>query len=203
MRLAVAVTGPYGTNRLGASPPEADATTALGLVSALADAMDIPVERVPATPPGYHPTRTAALVVDGRVVGHAGELHPDVVEQFELTGRVAVVELDLDPLVGTTPPRQMDPVSTYPHVDFDLSFEVAQEASAAQLLTATMGASELVEQARVFDDYRDADRGLRAVALRYRLRATDRTLEAEDIAGERTRMIEQAAALGATLRGSE
>jgi phenylalanyl-tRNA synthetase beta chain len=203
VRLAIAITGPYGTRRLGTSAPEADATTALGIAAALGDAMDVAIERVPAAPAGYHPTRTAALMLAGRVIGHAGELHPDVADQFELAGRVAVIELDLDPLVAVTTPRQMDSVSTYPHVDFDLSFEVAHNASAAELLTATTGASDLVEQARVFDDYRDADRGLRSIALRYRLRATDRTLEADEIATERTHMIERAAALGATLRGSE
>ena len=203
IRLAIAISGPYGTRRLGDAVPDADATTALGIVAALSDAMDVAIERTHAAPRGYHPTRTAALTIDGRVIGHAGELHPDVADEFELAGRVAVLEMDLDPLVAITTPRQMDPVSTYPHVDFDLSFEVPHEMSAAKLLTVTMTASDLVEQARVFDDYRDAERGLRSIALRYRLRAADRTLEADEIAAERTRMIEQAAAFGATLRGSE
>jgi phenylalanyl-tRNA synthetase beta chain len=137
------------------------------------------------------------------VIGEAGELHPDVAEQFELGGRVAILEIDLDPLVAIRPAKQMDVVSTFPHVDFDLSFEVGIHASAAELLAATEAASDLVERARVFDDYRDDGGGLRAVGLRYRLRAADRTLDADEIAAERTRMIQRAATLGATLRGVE
>lgn len=203
VRLAVAVTGPYGPRTLSETPPDADATTAFGIVASLSEALNVPVARQPAAPQGYHPTRTAALTVHGQTVGYAGELHPRVAEQYELGGRVAVLEVDLDPFVGQADAHQLMPVSSFPHVDFDLSFEVAPDASAAALVAATRAVSELVERVVVFDDYRDPEGELRAVALRYRLRADDRTLDAEEIAGERARMIEQAAALGATLRGAE
>jgi phenylalanyl-tRNA synthetase beta chain len=203
VRLAIAVTGPFGQRGLAETPPEADATTAFGIVAAIADAMDVAIERTPAAPPGFHPTRSAELMLDGEPIGVAGELHPDVAEQLEIAGRVAIAELDLDPLVASRPSRQMELVSTFPHVDFDLSFEVEIEASAATLLAGTRAASDLVERVTVFDDYRDLERGLRAVGLRYRLRAPDRTLDADEIAAERSRMIERAAVLGATLRGGE
>jgi phenylalanyl-tRNA synthetase beta chain len=97
----------------------------------------------------------------------------------------------------------MTVVSNYPHVDFDLSFEVAHDTAAAELVAATEQASGLIEQVSVFDDYRDAERGLRAVALRYRLRAPDRTLDAEEIATVRAQLIDEATRHGATLRGAE
>jgi phenylalanyl-tRNA synthetase beta chain len=77
------------------------------------------------------------------------------------------------------------------------------ELAAGTLADATRAVSKLVEQVKIFDDYRDAAAGLRAVAIRYRLRAPDRTLTADEIGDERARMIEQAAALGARLRGAE
>ena len=52
----------------------------------------------------------------------------------------------------------------------------------------------------IFDDYRN-DQGERAVAIRYRLRAFDRTLDADEIASERQKMIEAAEAAGVSLRG--
>jgi len=201
VRLAVAVAGPFGPIGIGETPTEADATSALAIVAAIAKTMEVAIVRRPAAPVGFHPTRTAELLVDAEVIGVAGELHPDVAEQFELDTRVAILEIDLDPLVAIRPARQMDAVSNFPHVDFDLSFEVGLDASAAELLEATRAASELVERATVFDDYRDPNGDLRAVGLRYRLRAPDRTLDADEIAAQRAGMIEQAAALGATLRG--
>ncbi len=200
MRLAVAVAGPFGLDGLDARAASADAATSLGLVHALADGMGVRIERTAAEKAGFHPTRCAQLSVAGRVIGHAGELHPDIVEMFEMDGRIAIVELDLDALVAPQPSVQMAPVSTYPHVDFDLSFEVELAANAADLVAATTAVSPLIESATVFDDYRSVS-GERAVAIRYRLRATDRTLDADEIGAEREKMIAVAAGLGARLRG--
>ncbi len=200
VRLAIAVSGPFGARSLNTSTPDADATTTLAVVRALGEALGVEIERTPGARAGFHPTRTATLTLNGVVIGHAGELHPDVCDSFELGGRVGVAELDLGPLVAKIPSPQMVKVSTYPHVDFDLSFEVDLAATAVDLVRATRSASDLVESARIFDDYR-SERGERAVAIRYRLRAPDRTLDADEIAAERTKMIDEAAAHGATLRG--
>ncbi len=200
VRLAAAVVGPYGGSRMAGQTPDADAATALAIVKAIGDGMGCTIEREQGTAAGLHPTRTARLVVDGNPVGFAGELHPDVADMFELDERVAVVDLDLTPLVAERASVQMAPTSNYPHVDFDLSFEVAMETAASDLLTATGAVSSLLESARIFDDYRSDD-GDRAVAIRYRLRAPDRTLDADEIASVREKMIESAASLGAKLRG--
>ena len=201
MRLAVAVIGGFGNEVMGARAPRADAATALGIATAIEAALGLDMTRRPAAVAGYHPTRTAEVSVGGVVVGHAGELHPDVADQFELDGRVAILEFDLEPLTAERASVQMRPISTFPHVDFDLSFELEATASAGNLAAATAQVSTLVEDARVFDDYRDDEAGLRAVAVRYRLRAPDRTLNAEEIAAERQRMIDEAGELGARLRG--
>jgi phenylalanyl-tRNA synthetase beta chain len=200
VRLAVGVVGPFGSDRMGSRMPNADAATALGIVKAIGDGLGVTIERQQAPTAGLHPTRTARLVVDGSEIGFAGELHPDVADMFELDERVAVVELDLSPLVADRPSVQMASVSNYPHVDFDLSFEVEMDSSAADLLAATGVVSPLLETGRIFDDYRSDD-GERAVAIRYRLRAPDRTLDADEISAVRDKMIEAAASEGAKLRG--
>jgi phenylalanyl-tRNA synthetase beta chain len=203
MRLAVAIAGPFGMRTLGQSPDHADGATALAVVDAIGRAMGRTVERRAAVRPGLHPKRSADVIVDGAVVGFAGELHPEVAALFELDMRVAVIEVELDPIVSPVDAPQMLPVSTYPHVDFDLSFELASTAAAADLIDATVGVSSLVEAADVFDEYRPEGSDHRSIAIRYRLRATDRTLDSAEIAADRERMIEAAAALGATLRGAK
>ena len=52
----------------------------------------------------WHPGRCAALHVDGRLVGHAGELHPRVVAAFGLPDRTCAMELDLDAARGRPRP---------------------------------------------------------------------------------------------------
>ena len=203
LRLGVAIAGPFGGARVGEKGTDADVSTALSLVTFLASSLGVTIEREQAEAPGFHPTRTAAVSVDSVSIGYAGELHPDVAAEFELGGRVALLEVDLEALVAEQPSVRMAAVSTFPHVDFDLSFEVPSDAAAGDLARSTGAVSPLVERASIFDDYRDPANDLRAVAIRYRLRATDRTLEAEEIAAMRKQMIDSAAALGAVLRGAD
>jgi phenylalanyl-tRNA synthetase beta chain len=198
----LAVVGPFGRINLGSTPDDADATAALGIVRAIEQGLGVRIERSADTAAGFHPTRTARLTVDGVKVGYAGELHPDLADLAEIDARVAILEMELAPLTASRDSVQMTPVSTFPHVDFDLSFEVDMDAAAGPIASATGAVSDLVERAMIFDDYRDPTRGLRAVAVRYRLRAPDRTLQSDEIAAVRNQMIEAAAALGATLRGA-
>ena len=181
MRLGVVIAGPFGDTGIAGPQSPADATTALAVVAAVGDRMDVSLERRAAHVPGFHPTRTAEILVDGRV---------------------AVVELDLDVVLAPPAPAQLWPVSTFPHIDFDLSFDVPATVTAAALVETTRAVSDLVESATVFDEYRPANGGGRAVAVRYRLRAEDRTLGGDDLATVRSAMIEAAGAVGAGLRGA-
>ena len=94
----------------------------------------------------------------------------------------------------------------FPFVDFDLSFVVDDALSVKQVIEATQAAAgELLEGAEVFDEYRgpDLEAGTRAVGIRYRLRAPDRTLTNPEVGPVRVAMISAAEALGATLRGAK
>jgi phenylalanyl-tRNA synthetase beta chain len=174
----------------------------LAVLDAIATALEVPLEVRPAQPIGLHPARSADVVLNGTVIGSVGELHPDVAALFEISSRVGVLEIDLDPVVASRPAAQMQPVSTFPHVDFDLSFDVPAALPAADVVAATAAVSELVERADVFDEYRHPETAERSLAVRYRLRAPDRTLDGDEIATIRTRMIAAADGLGASLRGA-
>ncbi len=204
--LAWAMIGGVGIRQLDAEEIEASAQVSLAVWRHLARSLridDFVLE--PASPPGYHPGRTAQVRVGDRVIGHVGELHPGTAAAFDLTARVAVAELDLDPLLAAVPPVVAESPSVFPPVDFDLSFVCGPDVNAAQLLEVTTAAAEgLLESAWVFDEYRGPGVGVgeRALAIRYRLRAPDRTLTNEEVAPVRAAMIEAAARLGGELRGA-
>ena len=81
------------------------------------------VERAERAP--WHPGRCAALLLDGTVVGHAGELHPRVARSYGFTGRVAAAELDLDALIDAAPDAGPRPrFSTFPVAKEDLALVV-------------------------------------------------------------------------------
>jgi phenylalanyl-tRNA synthetase beta chain len=205
-RLGWVVVGDIGIVSLEGAERSADGAVSLGIWRHLARAMGIDGELIPGSHPSLHPGRTAEVRIGGRAIGHVGELAPGVARAFEIDGRVAVAELDLDPLLDPPAPTLATSPSVFPHVDFDLSFLVDDELSARSLVeTTSQAANGLVEQTRVFDEFKDETVGpdRKALAIRYRLRAPDRTLQQKEIGRIRDEMIKAAERVGARLRGAE
>jgi phenylalanyl-tRNA synthetase beta chain len=181
-----------------------DAVAAALLVARTAGA-EVHVRAAEVAP--WHPGRCAALALaDGTVVGHAGELHPRVLGAVELPARTCAFEVDLDALVAAGEGRLVEaaPVSGQPLAKEDLAFVVAEEVPAGALVeTARAAAGELLEDLHVFDVYRGEQigAGRKSVAITVRLRASDRTLTADDIAAVRAAVVGAVAAEhGGTLR---
>jgi phenylalanyl-tRNA synthetase beta chain len=150
-----------------------------------------------------HPGRRAAVVGGGQVIGVVGELAPELAERHDLTGRVAVLLVDLAGVLGAVAEGwQIRPASRYPASDLDMAFFVGDDVVAGALeATLREAAGELAEEVGLFDVWRDASRGRRSLAFRARLRAPDRTLTDPEVAEMRERAA--AAALerhGAVLR---
>lgn len=202
MRLSWVMHGPFGLTTERGGAVDADGRVSLAVWRRLAAAMGVRARLTPGVAPGFHPGRSAVVEMDGRVVGHVGELHPEAARAWEIPGRVGIAELDLEPLVAPVPPGAGFTPSAYPHVDFDLSFRVAVDAPAGELVEVTgAAAGDLLESARVFDEFL-GETGERAIAIHYRLRARDRTLTSGEIATVRQAMIDSGAAVGAEMRGA-
>jgi phenylalanyl-tRNA synthetase beta chain len=153
----------------------------------------------------FHPGRCAALTIDGQLVGHAGELHPRVIGAFDLPPRTSAAELSLDVLLDAAQPVSAAPhVSAYPAATIDVAVTVPSEVAAAELEAALRsGAGELLEAIRLFDRYtgEQVGQGRKSMAFALRLRASDRTLTAEEATAVRDAAVAEAAArFGAVLR---
>ncbi|GGP50943.1 phenylalanine--tRNA ligase subunit beta [Saccharothrix coeruleofusca] len=152
----------------------------------------------------WHPGRCAELRVGDWPVGHAGELHPKVVEALGLPKRTVAVELDLDAL-PLADHRPAPVVSPYPPVLLDVAVVVDAGVPAGEVARALRaGGGELLEDIRLFDDY-TGDRvgeGKRSLAYALRFRAPDRTLTVEEATVARDAAVAAAAErVGAALRG--
>lgn len=203
-RLGLLLAGPAGPVGLDGNGQASDATAMLALVRHLASVMGLTLTVEQSETPGFHPTRTARVLADGHPAGVVGELHPRLVSSFELEGRMAAAELDLDTILATHLDAVYRPVSPYPPADFDLSFEVADVTPAGAIVAVLERAGgDLVEFVRPFDRFTGGNlaEGSKALAFRVRIRANDRTLGAEEIGRLRTSMVESASGVGAVLRG--
>lgn len=154
-------------------------------------------------PAGLHPTRSATLSAGRDVVGAVGEIHPDVLDAFGVTERVAILELKLSVLLAAEPKvAQWKATSRFPSSDIDLAFTVPSSVTAEKIDKALrQAAGSLLVSLELFDVYRaDASAESRSLAFRLRLQAADRTLTDADIAAVRDRCVAAAAKLGAPLR---
>ena len=184
----------------------ADASEAITVWQSLVDGLLLAhADVVSATRPGLHPTRSAAIAVGDQRVGWLGEVDPAVLAAFDISERVAWLEVDLELLLAAPHgPDQYAPISRYPSSDIDLAFEVDDATPAAEVERTLHGASDLVVDVRLFDVYRgdQVGRGRRSLAYSVRLQAQDRTLTDDEIGATRLALIaavEQAH--GASLRG--
>ena len=179
-----------------------DAVGAARMLAAAVGA-ELTVEAADIAP--WHPGRCAALSVDGVVVGHAGELHPRVIEALDLPPRTCAMELVLDPVLDAAPELAIAPiVSAYPPATIDVALIVDTSVSAAALTDVLHNAAgPLLEDLRLFDVYGGSPipAGKRSLAFSLRLRAPDRTLTAEEAVAVRDSVVAAAAErFGAELR---
>jgi phenylalanyl-tRNA synthetase beta chain len=189
--------GPWGEGR------RAEAADAFEAVRIVARACGIEVVLRATQHLPWHPGRCAEVLVGDTVVGHAGQLHPGVIERSGLPKGTCAVELNLDamPIVETLPaPR----VSPFPAVFQDVSLVVDAEVAAQAVADAVRhGAGELLEDIRLFDVYTgpQVGEGRKSLTFALRFRASDRTLTEDEASSARDAAVRCAAErLGAVLR---
>ncbi|MCQ9343462.1 phenylalanine--tRNA ligase subunit beta [Corynebacterium kozikiae] len=168
--------GPWGQGR---AYSYADAIESAKIV-ARAAGVSLELENAEELP--WHPGRCAALKVAGQVVGHAGELHPQVLERLGLPARTCAMEIDLTalPFEENLPAPVL---SAFPALNQDLAL-VVDEQTAAESVRALIAeaAGELLESVELFDVYRSESLGVGKKSLAFSLvfRAKDRTLTDEE-----------------------
>ncbi|WP_425954212.1 phenylalanine--tRNA ligase subunit beta [Xylanimonas sp. McL0601] len=154
----------------------------------------------------WHPGRCARLLAGGELVGHAGELHPKVVERTGLPKRSVAFELDLSALAAASSgePVVAAPVSAFPAAKEDFAFVVDAGMPAEAVRAAVVaGAGDLLEDVTLFDVFtgEQLGEGKKSLAYAVRLRAADHTLTADEVRAARDGVVAAAAAIGAVLRG--
>ncbi|MDO4913630.1 MAG: phenylalanine--tRNA ligase subunit beta [Bifidobacteriaceae bacterium] len=156
-------------------------------------------------PEQWHPGRFAYVTYNSVRVGMVGELHPRVNEALGVPEHSAAFELNLTALFGllNNKPLQAKPISTFPLVRQDLAFTAPKSLSALQLRNAIVDAAgSVLEQIELFDVFegKQIASDMKSLAFAITLRASDKTLESDEIEAIRARIVERTEALGAKLR---
>jgi phenylalanyl-tRNA synthetase beta chain len=181
--------GPWGPGR------PVEASDAFEVVRIIGRACNVEFTLRAAQQLPWHPGRCAEVLVGETVVGHAGQLHPAVIERTGLPKGTSAVELDLDavPLVERLPAPAVSP---FPAVFQDVSLIVPDDVAAQAVIDAVReGAGELLEDVRLFDVYvgPQIGEGRKSVTLALQFRAADRTLTEDEASAARDAAVALAA----------
>jgi phenylalanyl-tRNA synthetase beta chain len=166
----------------------------------------------PTEHPALHPGRCASVWLDGRCVGHVGELHPRWRQAYELPQAPVLFELELEAVLRRDVP-QARPVSRHLAVERDIAIVVKEDVAHAAVMEAVYGAgTPLLRDAVLFDVYRprkQADGGVagglaadeKSLAIRLTLGRDEATLTDDEIeAAVRAVVASLAGAVQARLR---
>jgi len=135
--------------------------------------------------PYMHPGVSAQYLVDGKVIANFGELHPQVVKNFDLPNKAYIFELDLEAILGIdTPEFRYQPFSKFPGSHRDLAIVAPKEVASSQILSLIYEhGGEFLRHVHVFDVYEGEhiEEGFRSIAYNLQFRSMEGTLNDEDI----------------------
>lgn len=110
--------------------------------------------------PFLHPKRGARAMYAGQAVGVLGEVHPDVVRAFDLSGRPIALVLEVGPLLAAAQAQGRaiaSPLPRFPAATRDLAVVVPEAIFAGDVAAVLREvAGSLAESVRLFDIYRGA-----------------------------------------------
>lgn len=183
--LGIALTGEAPRTGWGDSVREVDFYDVKGLVEAVMAELGLDARLERSAHPSLHPGRAADVWVDDRLVGRMGELHPDVLEAFDIPQRVYVAELSLGDLYGRARQIRFRPLPKYPAVQRDIAF-LAPLGVPAEDIERVMKAEggELLVGHRLFDVYqgKQIPEGYRSLAYSLTFQSPERTLTDDEVA---------------------
>ena len=159
----------------------------------------------PADLPWLQPGRSAEVVLENKVAGWVGEVHPSVAEAFEADVPVVAFELNAEVLLATARSvRGYSEVPRRPAVTLDVALVVDEPVSAERVEHAIRKAGgSLLDSVRLFDVYRGegvAD-GRKSLAWALSYRAPDRTLTDAEVRPVHEKLLRKVCgAVGAEVR---
>ena len=167
--------------------PDEDFFTIKGIVQELFTKLGIKeVEYIPdETIDTYHPGRCAIISSNKRKLGVIGELHPDVLEKYDIDVRAYCCELNFDLIMSLADTEKYyRPLPKYPSTSRDIALLVDEEINVGEIESIIKNNGyDILESVELFDVYRgkQVPEGKKSVAFSLTYRASDRTLTDEEV----------------------
>ncbi|HDK7511266.1 TPA: phenylalanine--tRNA ligase subunit beta [Staphylococcus aureus] len=178
------LTGDYVVNQWQGKKETVDFYLAKGVVDRVSEKLNLEFSYRRADIDGLHPGRTAEILLENKVVGFIGELHPTLAAENDLK-RTYVFELNFDALMAVSVGYiNYQPIPRFPGMSRDIALEVDQNIPAADLLsTIHAHGGNILKDTLVFDVYQGEhlEKGKKSIAIRLNYLDTEETLTDERV----------------------
>jgi phenylalanyl-tRNA synthetase beta chain len=162
-----------------------------------------PLDRHPEASIGdlFHPTRSACVMLDGKVIGIVGEAHPKTIKAFGVPSKLAMAQFSAHALqLARKSETRFVPLQKFPYAlrDISLSFPKKTTVADVESVLREVGAPLLVRN-ELFDIYEQEDE--KSLAFHLFFGHAERTLSSQEVDSAFDRIVEAAQnRLGAVLR---
>lgn len=144
--------------------------------------------------PTFHPGRTAKVILDGRNIGIIGEIHPEVIENFEGHEKTYVGVVEIEPMaLKATKITKYKQLPKFPAITRDIAMLVRDEIMVKQIESVIkQKTGKILEEIKLFDVYKgkQVPDGMKSVAYSITFRAEDRTLTDEEVNKVMSKVVE-------------
>lgn len=154
--------------------------------------------------PFLHPGRQALIRYEDVLIGYLGEVHPDVLDNYNIGTRAYVAVLDMPSLIPfATFERKYEGIAKFPSVSRDISMVVPKKVMVGEIEhVIVQRGGKLLESCQLFDIYQGSQikEGFKSVAYSITFRAKDRTLLDSDVNAAMKKILNGLEQLGIELR---
>jgi phenylalanyl-tRNA synthetase beta chain len=132
-----------------------------------------------------HPGRQANIIYDDVVIGYLGEVHPEVLDNYDIGDKAYIAVLDMPEIVArSTFDVKYQGIGKYPAISRDISMVMKKEIMVGEVeAVIEKNGGKFLENYHLFDIYEGSQikEGHKSVAYSISFRAKDRTLEDKDV----------------------
>lgn len=152
----------------------------------------------------YHPGRCAEFFINEKSIGYLGEIHPTVLENYNIKTRAYIFEFSVkDLFLNSNSDVEFIPIPKFPAVKRDLALVCDENLPVFELKKIIIdSAGDILEDAELFDIYigEQIEKGKKSVAFNISLRSKESTLSEEQVSATMKRIVKAFEKIGVKLR---
>lgn len=144
--------------------------------------------------PIFHTTRCAKVIIGGEEIAYVGEIHPLVLQNFDISKRVYAAELNIDKMLSyVNTQKTYTSISKYPMIKRDIALVVDREVKSRDIIEIIeKNGGDILKEVQLFDIYtgEQIEEGKKSLAYKVGFQSNERTLKDKEVKEAFDRILE-------------